>query len=338
ALCSKALLTAIKSAEESEGQKEKRLLSMQLGNECVLEDAREMAISLALADEIAEVKKQLPESITELDGEVLNYCVQLYNKFISKVPDHPEIFLAILKSRLKYQGQVMRVAKKLLLKEDDSAIAASKHGAAGEMLLSGMELIVHEIGEAVRLHEPAKDILHRMRLFYKMAKEFTSEIRINMKGIWGQRLVEARKQIALLIEQEISPVQRLIREALLGRGSILKSRKSPAARRELDPDSLREAERALKILIGSRFLGEQLSLSVKIHQYIKENKQYIDSITERNIAQIKSKSPEESQQAMDSLKASLSLIRIVQGEEMADLIWRRGQAALAMLDQEEATG
>lgn len=333
-LTTTALRDAIKTAEDSDGQKEKRLLGMQLGNECVLEDAYEIAITLSMATDLSELKKQLPDAITELDGEVLSYCVQLYRKFIEKNPDHPEIFLAILKSRLKYQGQIMRLAKKMLLKEDDASICASPHGAGGEMLLAGMELIVHEINEAVRLHEPAKDILFRMKLFHKLAKEFTSEVRINMKGPWGKRLVEARKLIAELIEREISPVQRLIREALLGRGSIMKSRQKQGGSTELNPESLLEAERGLRILIGSRFLGEQLSLGVKINQYVKDNKQYLDQITERNIALIKSKSAEESEKALKSLKVSLSLIRIVQGDEMAELIWRRGQAAQAMLEQE----
>lgn len=335
-LVAAALLKAISSADQSDNDREKRLLGMQLGGDCVFEDAREIAAALSLADDITELKKELPQSVTELDGDVLNYCVTLYLKFLERAPDNPEIFLATLMSRLKYHGQILRLAKKILLKEDDASISTSDHRGGGELLLSDLEIAVQEIGEAVRQNEPANDILYRLKMFHKTAQGLTTEVRINMKGEWGRRLVESRKQIAELIEREISPVHGLIRKALLGRGSVLKSRLKPSAPEELDEESLFAAQRALKILIGSRFLGEQFTLGVKIHQYIKENKQYLDSITERNIAQIKSHSPEESQRAMQSLKASLSLIRIMSGEEMAELVWRRGQAAFAQIDHEAA--
>ena len=334
-LVSQALIEAIAEVEDLDAERERRRLEARLGGPQVLADAREMAVALSCAGTIAGLKSKIPEQIAEFDGDILKETVRLYQKYLKKMPDNPEIFISIILRRLKRKGQILRIAKKIVCKDDDLLIARSPHGIAGEILLYDMEVIAEKLAHDINTHQSANAVLFDLRQFHVLAKGLTSEVRINMKGAWGFRLVAVRKKVTELLEREISAVPRLIRLAVLGRTKIGKSTKSASGKR-LDPLNAIEAERALKILVGSRFLADQISLNATVTKFFREIKQYLDSITERNISLIKEEQGSAREHAIESLEATVKLVRIIQGDDLADLILRRGQAAQANVDSDEA--
>jgi len=334
-LLSEALIEAIAAVDDMDAERERRRLEARLGGPQVLADAKEMAMALSCAGLIAGLKAKIPQTITEFDGEVLKETVKLYQDYLKDMPENPEIFISIVLRRLKRKGQVLRIAKKIICKDDDMLIARSPHGIAGEILLYDMEVIAEKLAHDINSHQLASAILFDLRQFHVLAKGLTSEVRIDMKGPWGFRLVSVRKKVTELIEREISAVPRLIRLAVLGRTKIGKSA-APASESRLDPLNIIEAERALKILVGSRFLADQISLNATVTKFFKEIKQYLDQITERNISLIKEERARARDHAIESLEATVKLVRIIQGDDLAELILRRGQAAQANIEPDEA--
>ncbi len=333
---SQALEQAIAAVDDMDAERERRRLEAMLGGPQVLADAREMAIALSIADKIEAIKKELPETIIEFNGEILKYCVKLYEKFLVEASDNPEIFISIIMKRLKRKGQVLRLAKKIICKDDEALIAQTPHGIAGEILLFDMEATAEQLAASINRHDLASTVLFSVRQFHILAKGMTSEVRIDMKGKWGMRLVKVRKHVTDLLEREISVVPRLIRQALLGKKSIGKKKKPAIPAAKIDPLDMVEAVRALKILVGVQFLSEQISLNATITKFIKEVKQYLDSITERNISLIKEETGQSRKRAIESLEGTVKLVRIIQGDDMAELITRRGQAAQANIPHDEA--
>ncbi len=333
---SQALTEAIEAVDDPDADRERRRLEARLGGPEVLADAREMAIALSIAGSIARLKLQLPETIAEFDGEILKETVSQYQNFLKEMPDNPEIFLSIVLTRLKRKGQVLRIAKKIICKDDETLLARSAHGIAGELLLYDMEIIAEKLSHEINTHQPAGPVLLLLRRFHIFAKGLTSEVRINMKGPWGARLVKVRRKVAELVEREISAVPRLIRLAVLGHGKPGKKRGAAKSASRLDPLNAIEAARALKILVGSRFLADQISLNATVTKFHKEIRQYLDSITERNISLIKEETGSAREHAIESLEATVKLVRIIQGDDMADLTMRRGLAAQANIEPEEA--
>ncbi len=333
---SQALAQAIAAVDDMDAERERRRLEAMLGGPQVLADAREMVVAISIADKVEAIKKELPETIIEFDGEILKYCVKLYEKFLLETPDNPEIFISIILKRLKRKGQVLRLAKKIICKDDGAMIAQTPHGVAGEILLFDMEVAAEHLATTINRHDLASTVLFSLREFHVLAKGMTSEVRIDMKGKWGLRIVTVRKQVTDLLEREISIVPRLIRQALLGKKSIGKKKKTAVPVASLDPLDMVEAVRVLKILVGAQFLADQISLNATISRFIKEIKQYLDSITERNISLIKEETGKSGKRAIESLEGTVKLVRIIQGDDMAELITRRGQAAQANIPHDEA--
>lgn len=175
-----------------------------LGEFSVLEDAREVADVFAIVEEMAQMQAIIPRRIETFDDHMVSDMRDLYDGLYERDPDRA-IYLALaLMGRLELPWQVLRLARKISQKQDDTMISRTDFSILGERLIKRLEVIASYFQ---RLRPGLSDLDELKKLiieFSELSKGITKEIALLRIGNWGQRLLMARNIISTAIGDEFS--------------------------------------------------------------------------------------------------------------------------------------
>ncbi len=318
-------------------EKEYGRLSISLGGTIVVEDMREIATALSFENEIRELSHRLPHRIPELDEDTLDVFAGLFRSFREKIPGAPHIVMAILMSRLKHRAQILRMSIKCLGTDRADIFAQSEYGVAGDLLLFDLDSCTEETARLLVHHAPAQKILESVGLFHDIAKGLSTELDLDSHQEWKNRLSEARKHISVILNRDLATVPRMIKKCLWGQPvGVLSDRKNRhgSELQKMGDEQLENAVRAMHLLTGISIMADQLSLKAQVGRIKKDVDAFLGSISDKVIHDIQVNTGEMRDRALDYLDATITLVEMAHGEEMADLLRRRGNVALQ--DQKKA--
>ena len=318
-------------------EKEYGRLSISLGGNIIVEDLREIATALSFEKEITELSHRLPHRITEFDDDNQDVFAGLFRSFTEKISGAPHIIMAILMSRLKHRAQILRLSVKCLGTDRADIFAQSEYGVAGELLLFDLDSCTEEAAHLLVHHAPAQKILDAVRMFHDIARGLSTELDLDSHQEWKNRLSEARKHISVILNRDLAKVPRLIKKCLWGQSvGVISDRKNRQGTElvKINAEQLEDATRAMHILTGISIMADQISLKAQVGRIKKDVDAFLGSISDKVIHDIQVSTGEMRNRALEYLDATVGLVEIAHGEEMAELLRRRGNVALQ--DQKKA--
>jgi len=303
----------------------------QLGGYAVLADAREIADVFAIVEEMQEMQLSIPRHIRAFDDRMVSGVRDLYNDLYERDPDRA-IYLALaVMGRLECRWQILRLARKVALKNDDTMISRTDFSILGERLIGRLEMIA---GLFENLRPGLSDLeeLHRLIVeFSELSKGITREIELLRIGNWGQRLLKARNVISTAISDEFAhypkdlanalPMQRLGGFGRAGPRRVEISHMPDEAR-------IKRIRRELKFVHTTSELAQSIGAQAAFDKLLAELEAYMVTYEDAIIEEMRHCDPELVDHAESYLELAAEVSEKLTGQAGAATLIKRGRVAL----------
>ncbi|MEQ8605015.1 MAG: hypothetical protein RIB45_17015 [Marivibrio sp.] len=305
-----------------------RKAAKRLGGTRALEDAKEMAYTLRIADILESAKASLPRKpILNLNQEQVNVLKRHYDQVAEQHSGLELYFLTAIMGRLLQPFPILKLVRAVTPKLDDTLASRPDLATAGNMVIRALEADAERVS-AVAEEEGAteEEMMSRVRRFAAAFKGITSDIGVRRDGEWGRRMFQCRAQVSDAVERMI------LRDADQVVLLVLpKSGTRPVADFSDLPDEARfdRSERRARALGETMAIAEEIGLQSACASTINSLRKDLDNYAARIIAKLpKAESEDEMERARAHLAAAVRLIELISNSDEADLLRRRGNAAL----------
>ena len=303
-----------------------RAAAKKIGGTKRLEDIREIAAILEIAETIETMKSQLPRKpIIALNSEQVNIVKRLYEKVRTESPGHEINLLLALIGRLSQPFPVLKVFRALSPKLDDTMESNKELAVAGDIVISALEKDAMAVAEAASQGNATEvDVVNKAKRFATAFKGITSDIGVRRDGEWGKRMYGCRATVSEAVENLVlATAHDVILDVLPKKGQA-----APNFNAFPDEEKFVTSERrALALGEASRIadeIGLQSACQSKVNQLRRDLEQYGAKIIER----LPKVDAEQKPEASAHLSMTVRLVELIANSDTADLLRRRGNAAL----------
>lgn len=303
-----------------------RSAAKKIGGTRRLEDIREMASVLSIADIVESLKEQLPRKpILNFTPEQVTIVKRHYDQVSAEMQGHEVFLLLALIGRLLQPFPILKVFRALSRKLDDTLTANTDLGIAGDIVITALERDADAVAEAADAPEATEtDVIAKARRFAAAFKGITADIGIRRDGEWGQRMYGCRGKVSAAVENLVlSTAQEVILDMLPGRGGG-----NPNFTTFPDEMKFELSERRARALGEASRIAEQIGLQSACQSKVNQLRRDLETYGAKIIERLPKVGLEHKQEASAHLATTVRLVELITNSDTADLLRRRGNAAL----------
>ena len=293
-----------------------------LGDAFAVADAREMALLLSVGEAVEKVSAMLPPPVHSFNEQLVWQVREVYDQLVKSHPDGAPYLAVIVMARLVKPWEALRLPLMVARHADETLISKTDMGLVGEILFTRMDELKTAIQQTRHPHFEAEKLLEQARTFADLSSNIVKEIELKREGEWGKRLLAERVQIGKVMETFMDRSAREFSAAL----PIHKSAGADFSK-PLAPEKQAMALRYAKVVAGSRHFAAAASFAAKQKDANDELCAILRRYNEDLVRALKA-DPRNSV-ATGQFQLCVELTTILFSEEEAELLRRRGKAALS---------
>lgn len=303
----------------------------RLGGYDVIADAREVADVFAILDEMQEMQESVPRHITSFDDRMVSEVRDLYDDLYERDPDRA-IFLALaVMGRLDCPWQILRLARKVAQKTDDTMISRTDFSILGERLIRRLEMIASYF-ENLRPGLSDLEELHIQIIeFSELSKGITREIELLRIGNWGQRLLKARNVISTAISDEFAHYPKDLGAALplqrIGGFGRSGPRRVDISHMP-DEEKLARIRRELKFMLQTKDLAQSIGAQAAFDKLLPELEAFMVTYEDAILEEMRHCDADTAEHAEAYLEFAAEVSEQLTGRAGAATLLKRGRVAL----------
>lgn len=333
-ICASAMWSAAADAmlgpiEAAEGDQDAWAgLAQKVGGTRRLEDIWEMARVLRIADPIEDCKEALaPRPIITLTTDNVTSIQRFYQKIEKDHPGQELYLLLVMMKRLYQPFPILKVFRALSRKGDDTLMRTTDLSIAGNMVINALEMDGVAVAEQAQKPGVTEDeLVRKAGRFAAAFKGITTDIGIRRDGEWGQRMYKARNDVSAVIERQVLHRADGI---IMGALPVKRGRIAPLLDSYPDEDSFEKAEERAEALANTMRIADQIGLASACLSTINGLKKQLSSLGSQMLEAMSKVDEQFIDQATAHLHTLVRLIELIDSSEEADLLRRRGNAALS---------
>ncbi len=306
---------------------ELRVAAKKMGGTRRLEDVREMTNVLLVADPIEACKQALPRKpILDLNPRHVNVIKRNYDMIVAAKPGYEIFLLLSIMGRLLQPFPILKVIRALSRKLDDTLTSKSDLGIAGDIVISALEGDAEAVANVVSNESADEmDVVEKARRFAAAFKGITGDIGIRRDGEWGKRMYAARGEVSRSVESLIlSEAEEKVARVIPRRSRAL----IPNFSTFPDEDSFETSERRARALGETMRIADQIGLQSSCQSIINNLRKDLEGYAAKIIEQLPKVEEDKKPEATAHLYTAVRLVELITNAEEADLLRRRGNAAL----------
>ena len=303
-------------------------LARKVGGTRRLEDIWEMARVLRIADAIEDCKEALPpRPIVTLATENVTSIQRFYQVIEQNHPGQELYLLLVMMKRLYQPFPILKVFRALSRKGDDTLMRTTDLAVAGNMVIEALEQDGIAVAEQAKKPDVTEDeLVRKAGRFAAAFKGITTDIGIRRDGEWGQRMYKARNDVSAVIERQ---VLNRAEGVIMGALPVKRGRIAPLLDSYPDEDDFEKAEERAEALANTMRIADQIGLASACLSTINELKKQLSNLGSQMLEAMSKVDEQFIDQATAHLHTLVRLIELIDSSEEADLLRRRGKAALS---------
>ncbi len=293
-----------------------------LGDAFAVDDAAEMALLLAAGEAIEQLSVLLPAPVAVFHEQLVWEVREIYSQLTQTNPDAAPYVPVITMNRLSKPWEALRLPLLVTRHTDETLISKTDMGLVGEILFARMEMLKESIQATRHPLFSAEKLMEEVKTFADLSSNIVKEIELKRQGEWGKRLLAERVQIGKVMESFMERAPREVGAALpmhKGTGADF-SKPISAEKREM-------ALRYARLVSGSRNFAAAASFAAKQRATCDDLGALLKRYNEDLVKGLKSDPHNEIATAQFALCTELTALLF--SEEEAELLRRRGRAALS---------
>lgn len=312
---------------------EMRQLAKRLGGTPRLEDIKEMSAVLGLAEEAREVKRILPDKpVLDLGGRAVNAIKRLYLDVAEEKAGFELFFVLVVMARLLQPYPILKVFAAISERMDDLIASRRDLALAADKVFEALDEDVAAV-ETLCADDASDDakVMGRTQRFAAAFKLIVAEIGIKRDGQWGKRMFAFRGRVSKALEAK------LLADAPHAVLSVFptqttKDRKITTAKPDFskspDEDRYAVAETRALAIAEAMAIADQIGLSASAQATVKTLREELNKYATRILEMLPKVPAPQKETATAHLYTAVRLIEVLTTSEEADLLRRRGNAAL----------
>ena len=156
---------ALKAALADESRK--AVAAETLGGPAVAEDAAEMALLLAQAQTVIEIRTRLPKPVVQLTQDDVWFLCDMVDRLADDAPDFAPYVALVVLGRLERPWEVLRLITAISRQATDIAISGTDMDIVGELLFSDLDAYAANIQSARPINFDPDVVLASSRGFHR---------------------------------------------------------------------------------------------------------------------------------------------------------------------------
>lgn len=246
-------------------------------------------------------------------------------------PDGAQRLFEILLAQLDEPWQILRLLRAVILRPNDSYVAASELGFVGERLLDQVDGRILKVRAFDPQHgaEAGRAVAEAARLATLTLIEFEQSLDLGRDGPWGSRVAAQKLALAEAMELRFKKAEDAVAAALplkpVRHGARFR-RGVPRLTTDPDPRLAWRAESYLVLLEAARSSAPTAGYAASRAKLLERIDARIDQYIEDVIEHLRGDEVEEPQRARAYVDVAARLVAIIRGEKAAQLVRRRAAA------------
>ncbi|MFV2092282.1 MAG: hypothetical protein ACC634_04295, partial [Hyphomicrobiales bacterium] len=220
-------------------------------------------------------------------------------------------------------SQMLTFAARQSGSQDAGDLAESPFAAVGDLVLYDIGLFANQVAQAIHGRGSVGAVMYWLSRINDYAQCLTTELDLDLRSPWGQKLVVARRKVSTALED-------VIRKAPNTLISVFRPCQLPSGADGLAPPApseLFDAERSMVLLAGCVNFRNQFSLNEVISAADAPVKQYLRTISDTIITDIRAATGKKRDNAMKWMEVAIRFIRIIFGDEEANQLAHAAKVA-----------
>jgi hypothetical protein len=299
-----------------------------LTNELVVADAEEAALLLGVGSAVSKIQETLPRPVPVLTDELLWALRAIYDGLIETNPDAAPYVAVIAMNRLARPWEALKLPLSISRQTQDTLIASTDMGLVGEIIFGDIE----DFGQAVRnAKHPTFDadaLVENISHFTSLSSGIVKGIEMRRDGKWGQRLMKDRSALAEVMDGFMERAPKELSGALPTVKNISGGPKSPDFSRPVDAEKIDRALRYSRLVMGCKPFAVAGSFGASVKKAEEDMCQILRSYNEDVVKELRTTDDKRRAVAESQFELCAKLTAILFSEEEAELLRRRGRAAL----------
>jgi hypothetical protein len=320
---------ALKAALADEGRKS--LAAETLGGQAVAEDAAEMALVLAQAQTVIQIRTRLPKPVVQLTQDDIWFLCDMIDRLAVSTPDFAPYVALVVLGRLERPWEVLRLLTAITRNATDIVISGTDMDIVGELLFSDLDAYAATISSARPVNFDPDVVLTSLAGFTELSSGMVKELGIRRDGKWGQRLAKDRAAVAQIMENLLQRARKEILAALPPHKGFAFARRhrNLDLSKPTDPDRVAKALRYAQLIAHSRPFAVAGAFSARLMKVTEETTLALRTYAEDILTELRASTPEARQRAEEHLAVMLSLCELVLGEGETEFLRRRARVPAA---------
>lgn len=302
-----------------------------LGDSSIVDDAREMAQLLGVAQDIRGLQEKLPKPFPTLTDDEIWVLREFYDRILAALPDAAPYVAVITMNRLERPWEALRLPLQISRQTQDTLISKTDMGLVGEILFAEMEENAAAIRKAKPRHFDVDRLTAHIARFAELSTGLVKSVDIRRDGEWGQRLLKDRAAIAEIMDgfMERAPKDVLAAIPMQKTGRFSGGPSAPDLRHAPDPEKTVIALANAKLIIGCKPFAAASSFGTSLKDARDQLIQALRAYSEELVRELRGEECERRYHAEAYLEIAVELTSLLAGTQDGELLRRRGRAALA---------
>lgn len=322
-LASEAILAAL--AKDAT----RKVARVALEGDAGIEDAREMALLLAVAPEILALQELLPRQTPTLTDERIWPLREIYDRLVVSAPDAAPYVAVIAMHRLARPWEALKLPLMISRQTQDTLISSTDMGLVGEIIFGDIEAHTTAILSTRHPHFDADALVNHVARFAELSTGIVKEVEMRRDGRWGQRLMKDRSAVADVMEKlmERAPKEILAALPMQRSGGFAGGPKSPDISRPADPEKCERALRYARLIIGCKPFAAAASFGAAVKDAEDEVTMTLRSYSEDLVKELRAAEGDKLHNAELYFSIAAELTSLLFSAEEGEFLRRRGRAA-----------
>jgi hypothetical protein len=300
-----------------------------LRDDAVVDDAREMALLLAIGPEVVDIQSAVERPTPALDEDVLDKLCDICSRVMEKASDSGPYVAVVVMNRLERPWEALKLPLVLSHTTRDTLIASTDMGLVGELILGDIESHLAVIRSMRQPDFDAEALVSAVAGFAELSLGMVKEVELRRDGKWGQRLMKARAAVAEIMDGFMERGAREILAALpTQRTGFTGGPRVPDLRHALTEEKHARALAYARLIVGCRPFAAAASFGASHKSASDELIAALGRYNEDLLRELRAAEDDRRAVAETYFDLAAELTALLMSPEEGELLRRRGRAAM----------
>lgn len=274
--------------------------------------------------EVARMHRIVPRLMREFNGAAVEELRALFEEMKDRDPADLSLLCAAAMMRMAHPYHILRLICSISRYRHDVQLAESEFSLAVGKLLDGYDAIIASIPAYCPIADRPEDVLRPLMRFAVSFIRFTSELDVERRGPWGQRLLAQRARVSELMRGYLSSLYSQCMAQLPLPPTTPRSPYPPLNLREaLRPNAVKRASNLSLFAATAHSYADRMAYAGAMTDCEQDLYKALEYYSDQFLIMIPLLEEEYYPQAAGHATVLAIFLKSLEGEEMAELFLRR---------------